>query len=614
MNRGTFGNITVGGAGTLNSADLSVANYLGGIRVANQLTAAAGTITVTDGASLLLGEISVKNTSTMGAVSLTSGSVAQTTNSTTGATVKGNSITTTTSTASTDSFTLSGLTLAGAEVITLNALRGRALSSISATTIDTTNAIITVAGALNGTVSVGAVTLNAGVNGAVKVNADIGGLTATTNLTTVGAVTLSGATVAFATDKGIFAKAGLTSLTATAASTAANAINFAAATANANLEIGGASGAITLNGNVTMGSNTSAPTILASNGLSSLDSIASITINGSVVGGGVATGKSDIRASSIGDITIKGALSQGGNLVKGLSIIATNNGDAAASTAETISRDGSNLSGYSLGNITVQSTNSIGVAKTQIFATANSFYAAGKIGNITLSGGGSAAVQTSLFGLTGVNTSSTTGHGVAFSVGDGDGVPNSAAGLDFDGNGTIGNGGATVTTFNSSITGAIETAGTFTTVATATIGNISINSAGTGDSVTDIGGIVGASPFGLRILAGVKTTATTDFTTNAILRNDATLNGTVGTITVTNLNQQESVNAQVTAATATNDAATPAGLIAAAGSATSTAANFGAINGVAMVAGTDFTAAGNNRTVGGGDTSLTANEIIVIRI
>ncbi len=631
MNRGTFGNITVGGAGTLNSADLSVANYLGNISVANQLTATSGTITVTDGASLVLGTITVKNTSTMGAVSLTSGSVAQTTNST-GAIVAGNSITTTASTGSNGSFTLSGLTLAGAEVITLNALQGRALSAISATTIDTTNAVITVGGLINGTSSVGSVTLNAGVNGTVNVNNDIGGtaivvgntsdIGTQTNLTTVGAVTISGGQVNFAANSGIFAKAGLTSLTVTAAGTGAAAISFAVPATSPNIEIGGTSGAITLNGNVTMASAATIPTILASNGLSSLDSIASVTINGRVIGGGVAAGKSDIRASSIGDITVKGALSQTQALVKGLSIIATNNGSpatvantsaggavaAVASNAETISRDGANLSGYALGNITVQSTNTIGVTSTRLFDTANSFYAAGKIGNITLAGGGSAAVPSSVFGAT-----PAAGVGATFSVGDGDGLANANAGLDLDGNGVIGNGGTATTTFNSSITGAIETAGSFTTVSTATIGNISINSAGATDNVLGTGGNAGASSLGLRILAGVKAPATTDFTSNTIVRNDASLNGTVGTITVTNLNQQLSVNGAQTAGF--NQFAKPAGVIAAAGSATSTAANFGAINGVAIVAGTDFAAAGNNKVVGGtADTSLDPGEIIVIRV
>jgi len=647
MTRGTFGNITVGGAGTLNSVDLSAAtaSYLGGIQVANGLTAASGTITVTDNASLVLGELNIKGTSTLGAISLTSGSVAQTT-AATGAIVAGSSIRTTDSVNSTGSFTLSGLTLAGAEVINLGALQGRTITAVSATTIDTTNAVITVGagtlganGGINGTSSVGTVTLNAGVNGTVNLNADIGGVDApaatavnaanaavpptafttttsgtnastssATNLTTVGAVTISGATVNFAADKGILAKAGLTSLTVTGAGAGtAQGVAFVAPTAGANIELGGTSGTITLNGNTRFNSTAGNATIRADNGLSSLDTIGGLTINGKVQG----VGNVDVRASSIGDITIKGALNQTENLVTTFNVLAVNNGTAVvasnggASLAETVSRDGTNLSGYSIGNITVQSTNTIGVTTTALFSGSNAFTALGKMGNITVAGGGSPTVQTSLFGAP------VAGAGVKFVVGDADGLVDNAAAIDFDGNGAF-----TGTLNTNVVTTGQETAASFSSASTVSIGNISINAAGvtgTANSLLGVGGQAANNNDGLLILAGVKATTSTQYASNALVRNDVNLSGTIGTIAVTNLNQQLAVDgdADTTAPVLAAGFTTP-GIIAAAGN-TSTAANIGLINGVTP----DFDGAADIAIIGDSDadgTTTTANEIVVIRI
>lgn len=636
MVRGTFGNITVGGVGTLNSVDLSAAtaSYLGGIKVTTALSSTSGTITVTDGASLVLGEINILGTSTLGAISLTSGSVAQTTNATTGAIVAGNSITTTDSVKSTGSFTLSGLTLAGAEVISIAALQARAITAISATTIDNANAAITVGagtlgvnGGINGTSSVGTITLNAGLLGTVNLNADIGGLdaaavtgtnavnslttSANTNLTTVGAVTIAGGTVIFAANKGILAKGGLTSLTVTGSGVgAAEGIAFKAPTTavasdtfnGANIELGGTSGAITLNGNTRFNSTASNATIRAANGLSGLDTIGNISINGRVTSTGSG---SDIKASSIGDIAIKGSLNQSESLVTTFNVFATNNLGTAASTAETVSRDGTNLSGFSIGNVTVQSTNTIGVTSTALFSGANTFYALGKIGNITVLGGGSSSVQTSLFGAPAASA------GVAFSVGDGDATLNNAAGIDFDGNGTIGS-----TTFNAAITAAMENGAIFSTASTVTIGNISINAAGksgTADSILGAGGQAKDNADGMLILAGIKASAGVSFSAAALVRIDASLSGTIGTVTVTNLNQQLSVDADAdTVGSLSGTTLQLPGVIAAAGS-SSTANSIGYVNGVTTV---DFNAANDTVSIGASTNAATAdeNEIVVIRI
>ena len=58
---------------------------------------------------------------------------------------------------------------------------------------------------------------------------------------------------------------------------------------------------------------------------------------------------------------------------------------------------GANLSDYSIGNISVESTNTIGIPGASLFAGDNVFHALGAIGDISLLGGGSPNAQTPLF-------------------------------------------------------------------------------------------------------------------------------------------------------------------------------------------------------------------------
>ena len=91
--------------------------------------------------------------------------------------------------------------------------------------------------------------------------------------------------------------------------------------------------------------------------------------------------------------------------------------------------DGSNLSDYSIGNISVESTNTIGIPGASLFAGNNVFHALGAIGDISLLGGGSPTSQTPLF--------SADTDSLLLIVGDTTGNPTMAPTIDFDGDGTI---------------------------------------------------------------------------------------------------------------------------------------------------------------------------------
>lgn len=588
LNRGTYGNITVSGAGALNSTDLTVPNFLGGVRVNTLLTAKSGTLSVTDNASLVLGEIRVAGAnSTLGDVSV---------KSTGGA---GSTIATTTSTQSSATFATSAITLAGAEKITINALTAATIGSLSATTTDTASSQVTLKANVIGTSSIGNVNLDAGTKGAISWTADLGASNATAAATRVGAVTVKAATTTFDSSKGIIALGGLTSFTAS------GDVTFGSIGTTASFELGGTSGALTFNGTTTFGSSkANVATIQADNNASSLDTIGSINFNGRVIGGV----NTEIRASAIGDITIKGSLATNQALVSDLNIQAANNGDAdSAAAAETVARDGSNLSSYAIGNVTVQSTDITGIPGAFLFSGANTFFALGKIGNINLTGGGSSVLRASLFG----NPSPASGAGVAFVVGDGDGLVDSSAGIDFDGDATIG----TVTN-NSAITAAQETGASFSTDANVSIGNVTIVAAGGSDRIIGAGGASQTAADGLLVLAGVKATSGTNLTANALSRIDTNLVGTIGKVEVSDLN----VLLSVSAGNFTTTTVTPprAGIIAAAGHASLTGAgtsNIGTVNSTNVTFGT----AGTSRVLGSDATDVTltdatVNEIVVIRI
>ena len=148
--------------------------------------------------------------------------------------------------------------------------------------------------------------------------------------------------------------------------------------------------------------------------------------------GGMVSGTADsaeIVASSLGDFSFSAAISSGQVVVENLTVRATpGDGDKVAKDGSKAT-DGTNLSDYSIGNISVESTNTIGIPRASLFAGDNVFHALGAIGDISLIGGGSPNAQTPLF--------STDTDSLLLIVGDTTGDPTNAPTIDFDGDGTI---------------------------------------------------------------------------------------------------------------------------------------------------------------------------------
>jgi hypothetical protein len=301
-----------------------------------------------------------------------------------------------------------------------------------------------------------------------------------------------------------------------------------------------------------------------------------------------------VRASSVGNITVTAALSQGQTLVDDFTVVAVNNAGTNASSAETVTTDGSNVASYSIGNIKVQSTNTIGVTGTALFSGANSFQALGNLGTIDLLAGGSAAVQTQLFSA---NTALAM-----FKAGSADRAGGANfVGVDFDGNGTIG-----TNTFNTNITAAWETNSDYQSNKTVTIGAITLNATGdfAGNANDEITGVGGADQTanGLIVLGAVKEGAS--YASNVVTVIDANLFATTGSITVQNLAQQLSVNASNAAVVASN----VTGLIAVNGNGTSS--SIGSVNGSSNLFGDE----NDSVVIGGTNTTGDADEIIVVRL
>ena len=152
----------------------------------------------------------------------------------------------------------------------------------------------------------------------------------------------------------------------------------------------------------------------------------SFTFGGMVSG---TDGSDEIVASSLGGISFTAALSgRGQTAVEDLSVRVTPGGGDKVAKDGSKATDGNNLSDYSIGNISVESTNTIGIPGASLFAGNNVFHALGAIGDISLSGGGSPTAQTPLF--------SSDADSLLFIVGDTTGNPTSAPTIDFDGDGT----------------------------------------------------------------------------------------------------------------------------------------------------------------------------------
>ena len=289
----------------------------------------------------------------------------------------------------------------------------------------------------------------------------------------------------------------------------------------------------------------------------------------------------DISASSIGDITISAALTASSdNLVTDLSVTALPNSEAGTD-GETVETDGSDLGNYSIGDITIENTNTIGIGSTALFDSSsdnnNVFHALGAIGDITLQGGGSENVQTALFAA---GTDGAVFYASGASNADYNAL-NSASIIYWDGN-----------------TGTGETYSDLSG-GTVSIGNVYINTASENpasdsDSIADIHGDLTTTAWsGLNIFAGVTASHATINNamddvecsevfeaTELMVAQDSDLTGTIGTITITNKVQQLTVPAAVDADIENNIPSSTSDFYSAIVAATSV----GAINGASYTA------------------------------
>ena len=155
----------------------------------------------------------------------------------------------------------------------------------------------------------------------------------------------------------------------------------------------------------------------------------------------------------------------------------------------------SNLSDYSIGDITVQSTLTLPWTGTNLFGGKNSFVALGKIGNVEIIGGVDGSQQSGLF--------ETPGDSAWFVVGDTDGLTNQTWDLP----------AATLGTSSSELTdagnAAVATTAPDYTTGTVDIGAVTVNTRQS-DTATDVSGVddingTATSGFeGLGILSGVR--------------------------------------------------------------------------------------------------------------
>jgi len=288
------------------------------------------------------------------------------------------------------------------------------------------------------------------------------------------------------------------------------------------------------------------PSIIADDGTSALDVIDGVIFGGSVTGGF----NFDIQASAIGDITIIGQLEEGEIYINQLGVAASNN-SGSGNNAETVALDGSNLSDYTIGKITINTTNFIGAVNNSLFDGDSYFQALGAIGDISISAGGSSLLQTALF-----NDSTAE---VDFIVGNGNLGNTSDAGIDFDGDGTIGG-----TTNNASISLIDEETANFTS-GVVSIGNVTVNAARLGLNNNDT--VLAVSQF--LVLSGVESpsgaiafdgnfdSAVPNDPASSVQVIDDDLQGTIGDVFIANSNLQLSF--ATTTASVTLDGVSAAG-------------------------------------------------------
>ncbi len=458
------------------------------------------------------------------------------------------------------------------------------------------------AGGDTGTIAITADTIN--IDGTIAITGTAGDITLTgdadvdadTTAASMGAYKVDG-DADFANNIGILVTGATTSFEVTG-----DAVLLAGASANIQV---GSIGDITIGGGLDM-SGSSVASIDANDGTSALDAIGDISIGGLTLG---ANDVFDISASSIGDITISAALTASSeSLVTDLSVSALPNSEAGTD-GETVETDGSDLGNYSIGNITVENTNTIGIASTSLFDSTtdnnNVFLALGAIGDITLSGGGSENVQTSLFKA---STDGAVFYASGASNGDYNEL-NTASIIYWDGN-----------------TGTAETYSDLSG-GTVTIGNVYINTASAAassdpDTIHDAQGDNTTTAWsGLNIFAGVTAGATAmdnafdDVSGNTTLAGgsetmvaqDADLSGTIGTITVTNKTQQLTVPAGVDTAIANAKPETASDYFSGIVAATSV----GAINGASYTADASGEWVEIGAASGGAADTMNEEELIV---
>jgi hypothetical protein len=632
---GNFGAINIKGGGSLGN---TISNFLaigdidtGGTLGGDDIT---GTVTIADSSSdiEILG-VSI-NSGTLGAISIMGPGTANTDLRITGAIGGINAM-------------VSDISVSGFQIIQENAsIFGSSVGNVSFTTntpTATNNTLIDLNSFIDSSGDVGTVELNAGTSDSVvdvdgvlidadNGNGDIGSIQITGatvdldngggtlfNANNVGPITIIGTT----SIAGDFNAGTFSSVRIDGATTFGNGAGFQSTVSLDSLEITGATIfdttggnpniSVTDSGTLTFGSvdfatnGGSSPAILADDGTSERDIIGGIVINGQVFGN---PGKVDIQASAIGDITISPSLTAAGQaVVTDFNVVAIPNTDVTAGSGETVLADGTDLGNYAIGNITVTNTNTSGITGTVLFDTTtagagNSFIALGAIGNISLTAGGSENVQTGLFSL--------ATDSALFIVGDTTGDPGGlVAGLTIDLDGTTG------------------TAETYTqlTGGTVSIGNVlidvaSISPSSNADTVVLANGeAAGTTNFtGLNILSGV--TAPHGDMQNAIddiggnkalaevneimIRNNAVVAGTVGTVSIVNKTQQlttETMVASVTASVTTLANSDSFGAIVA-------ATDVGAVNGAGDPAAT-LNAVVVGRNGGASNNVLTTGEYLV---
>ena len=136
----------------------------------------------------------------------------------------------------------------------------------------------------------------------------------------------------------------------------------------------------------------------------------------------------EIIASSLGDLSFSAALSGNGQAIVSDLRVNVIPGVGEEVIKDGVIKDDINLGDYSIGNITVESTNTIGIPGASLFAGNNTFHALGAIGDISLLAGGSATAQTPLL--------SSDMDKLLFIVGNTTGDPTIDPNIDFEG-GTV---------------------------------------------------------------------------------------------------------------------------------------------------------------------------------